>query len=739
MVSFQSGLLISVFKNYVIKNKNNIDNYSAFLIDIIAMNLHKLNKIKAIVFVLLATMIISIVVKAQEKSTKKWFEEKDLILTGVYYYPEHWDESQWERDFKKMHELGFEFTHFAEFAWAQLEPTEGKYDFSWLDRAVTLAAKYNLKVIMCTSTATPPVWMVRKYPEILIHLEDGTILDHGARQHASFTSSVYRKLSYKMIGKLAQHYGNDPRIMGWQLDNEPAVQFDYSKSSEREFRKFLRNKYENNISKLNYSWGTSFWSQIYYSFDEITLPKMRQPLMNPHQILDYRRFAIFETNDFLNQQSSIIKKYAKNQWVTSNYIPNYSDGHIGGSKELDFVSYTRYMVHGEEIGIGEQGFRVGNPLSIAWANDFFRPITGTYGVMELQPGQVNWGSVNPQPLPGSIRLWLWSVFAGGSDFVCTYRYRQPLYGTEQYHNAIVGTDGVTVTPGGFEYQQFIKDIQLLKQNSSSRENKPKEYLARRTAILFNPENVWNIDRQKQNSNWNTMWHIEKYYRTLKSFGAPVDFVTEDINFNTYPVIIAPAYQLVDEDLVTRWLSYVRDGGNLILTCRTAQKDRNGRLFEMKYGAILNDLTGNSLDFFDLIPNQNQGFVGIDNKKYSWNTWGEVLTSGNNSEVWATYLSEFYKGKPAITFRKLGKGTITYIGVDSADGSLEYDILKKLYEKIDISVMNLPYGVSIEYRNGLGVVLNYSNKPYEFFLPPNAKILIGSTTIQFASVLVFKIS
>ena len=108
-----------------------------------------------------------------------------------------------------MHDLGFEFTHFAEFAWAQLEPEEGKYDFSWLDKAVALAAKYDLKVIMCTSTATPPVWLSRKYPEILIKNENGTVLDHGARQHASFASPVYRELAYKMIEKLAQHYGND--------------------------------------------------------------------------------------------------------------------------------------------------------------------------------------------------------------------------------------------------------------------------------------------------------------------------------------------------------------------------------------------------------------------------------------------------------------------------------------------------------------------------------------------------
>lgn len=248
-------------------------------------------------------------VKAQ---TSSWFNDKDLTLTGVYYYPEHWDESQWERDFKRMHELGFEFTHFAEFAWAQLEPEEGRYDFAWLDKAVALAAKYDLKVIMCTSTATPPVWMSRKYPEILLKNEDGTVLDHGARQHASFASPLYRELSYKMIEKLAQHYGNDSRIVGWQLDNEPAVQFDYNPKAEQAFRDYLRAKYNHNIQLLNDAWGTAFWSEAYSSFDEITLPKRVQMFMNHHQILDYRRFAAAQTNDFLNEQCLLIRKYAKN-------------------------------------------------------------------------------------------------------------------------------------------------------------------------------------------------------------------------------------------------------------------------------------------------------------------------------------------------------------------------------------------------------------------------------------------
>ena len=666
-----------------------------------------------------------------------WFNDKDLTLTGAYYYPEHWDESQWERDLKQMHELGFEFTHFAEFAWAQLEPQEGVYDFSWLDRAVALAAKYDLKVVMCTSTATPPVWLSRKYPEILLKSEDGTVQDHGARQHASFASPVYRKLAYRMIEELARHYGNDSRIIGWQLDNEPAVQFDYNQAAEEAFREFLKEKYHYNIQELNAAWGTAFWSEVYSRFEEITLPKTAQMFMNHHQILDYRRFAAKQTNDFLNEQCRLIKKYAKNQWVTTNYIPDYDKGHIGGSKDLDFVSYTRYMVYGDNEGIGRRGYRVGNPLRIAMANDFFRPVNGTYGVMELQPGQVNWGSINPQPLPGAVRLWLWSVFAGGSDFICTYRYRQPLYGTEQYHHGIVGTDGVTVTPGGREYEQFMKEIRSLRKDYRPKEDKPETYLKRKTAILWNPENYWSIDRQKQNATWNTFAHVDKYYRTLKSYAAPVDFISEEKDFSQYPVMIVPAYQLADKELVARWKKYVEEGGNLVLTCRTAQKDRFGRLPEAPFGSMIDELTGNHMEFYDLLLPQDPGQVKMDGKVYTWNTWGEILQPGASNEVWATYTNEFYEGKPAVTFRKLGKGAVTYIGVDSSDGALERQVLDKLYSRLQIEVMNLPYGVTMEYRNGLGIVLNYSDQPYQFALPQGAKVLIGTPNIATAGVLVFK--
>ena len=140
---------------------------------------------------------LAIVSSSLSFAQKQFFKPEKLIETGVYYYPEAWNPDQWDRDFKKMAEMGFEFTHMAEFAWAQLEPTEGNYDFKWIDKAVELAGKYNLKVIMCTPVATPPVWLTKKYPEVLVQLPNGQLAQHGTREHYSWSSPKYQELTKK--------------------------------------------------------------------------------------------------------------------------------------------------------------------------------------------------------------------------------------------------------------------------------------------------------------------------------------------------------------------------------------------------------------------------------------------------------------------------------------------------------------------------------------------------------------
>jgi len=350
---------------------------------------------------------------------------------------------------------------------------------------------------------------------------------------------------------------------------------------------------------------------------------------------------------------------------------------------------------------------------------------------------VNWGSINSQPLPGAVHLWLWHVFAGGSKFTCTYRFRAPIYGYEQYHAGIIGTDGVTPTPGGLEFEKFIQEIQMLRKNYSGG-TVPADYLKRKTAILYDPDNTVAINQNKQTTQWDTEAHVLKYYKALKGFGAPVDFIRDSMDFAKYPVIVVPAYQQMSRELIAKLTAYAQNGGNLVLSCRSGHQDAQGHLWETKHAEPIWPLIGAEIEFYDLLRPYAPDTVVMQNTKFVWTSWGDVLKPNTGSESWASYSGDFYAGESAVTFHQLGKGTVTYVGPDSNSGDLEQAVLTRLYQRLQIPVENYPKGVIVEYRDGFGIALNYSDKNYEMSLPAGAQILVGETTIPTAGVLVWKL-
>jgi len=671
-----------------------------------------------------------------------FFSPEKMVETGVYYYPEAWNPDQWDRDFKKMEDMGFEFTHMAEFAWAQMEPTEGVYDFKWLDKAVELAAKHNLKVIMCTSSATPPAWLVRKYPEVLVELPTGQTAEHGTRQHGSWSSPKYREMVTRLVAAQAKHYANDKRIWGWQIDNEPSHYgtYDFSPGAQKNFKEWLQQKYKT-ISGLNEAWGTAFWSGVYTDFNQIEIPnvpRLISGIASPISIVDFKRFSADECASFVSMQfNTLHETISKDQFVTSNFMHAHTDVDPWRNKDLDFISYTMYPVAGYTKGVGDQGFRMGDPWRISYANDFFRPLKGVTGVMELQPGQVNWGTYNPQPYPGVIRAWLWNSFAGGLDFICSYRFRQPLYGGEQFHYGMVGTDGVTELSGGQQYSEFMKEIRELRKLYKPNVKMPTEYAARKTAVLYNADNIWETEVQKQTYQWNEIGHITRIYSNLKTLCVPVDIIGEDRDLSDYPVVVVPAYQMVDSLLINKWKKYVDNGGHLVLTCRTGLKDRNGHFFEAPWANQITTLIGAKISMYDELSAETKAKVSFNGDTYTWNVWGDILEPYFGVETWATYSDQFYAGKASVTHRKVGKGSVTYIGTETTDGKMEKEVLKKVYDAAGISTNEQPEGVMVNWRDGFWVAINYSSTKVNINIPENAKIIFGTRELPVAGVTVWK--
>ena len=232
------------------------------------------------------------------------------MSVGVCYYPEHWDESLWESDLKRMLDNGIHTVRIGEFAWSIMEREEGSFDFSFFDRFLDLCASTGMQVIFGTPTATPPAWLTCRYPETLNANADGVLYRHGGRRHYNYNSPVYREKVALLVGKMAEHWGRHPAIVGWQIDNELNCETNdfLSEADGKAFRVFLQKKYAS-LDALNEAWGTVFWSQTYTDWEQIDVPHTNAIAShNPSLLLDYVRFVSASALSFCTMQTEILRR-----------------------------------------------------------------------------------------------------------------------------------------------------------------------------------------------------------------------------------------------------------------------------------------------------------------------------------------------------------------------------------------------------------------------------------------------
>ena len=123
--------------------------------------------------------------------------------------------------------------------------------------------------------------------------------------------------------------------------------------------------------------------------------------------------------------------------------------------------------------------------------------------------------------------------------------------------------------------------------------------------------------------------------------------------------------------------------------------------------------------------------------YPWNVWADVLAPMSGTETLAAYSNQYYSGQGAVTYRRLGKGSVTYIGVHTKDGRLEREVLREVYKRAGIATADYPKGVYVDWRDGFWVGVNYSSAPVDVPLPKGSEILLGSQPLRPAGVLIWK--
>ena len=577
------------------------------------------------------------------------------LLLGAAWYPEQWPESRWDADLQLMENAHLHVVRVGEFAWSTMEPAEGRYDLDWLERAIRLAEKHHIAVVIGTPTDAPPAWLTAAHPETLRVDATGRLAEHGSRRQFNYASPEYRKFCAVIAAQLARRFGHDPDVIGWQIGNEYTDE-SFDAATRSQFQRWLQRKY-GTLDALNRAWVTAYWSQTYDRWEEIPLPAAGG---NPGLLLDHRRFVSDTWRDFQQMQIDVIRKYADaRQFITTNIGGlGWSDNwdHYEITRPLDLASWDDYVGEGHL-----------NVVRNAAMHDFVRGWKRqNFWVMETQPGSVNWAPVNTTLDRGETHAMAWQAIGHGADAVLYWQWRDALNGQEQYHGAIVGSDG-TPLPIDAEIGQIGSEFE--RAAAALEGTRPEAQVA----LILSYDSRWAIDFQPHNKNYDQLDVLLGYYRPLRDEQLTVDIVSADAPLDEYKLVMAPSLNVISKDLAAHLLAYVEQGGHLVLGPRSGMKDEHDSLnTERQPGALVAPLGGRVEQYYAL-----DGAVSV----------GGTLGSGSAS-LWAEQLSAsapdvdillrygksngWLDDQPAMITRRVGKGSITYLGA-----VLDPDLMRKV--------------------------------------------------------------
>lgn len=647
---------------------------------------------------------------------------------GVAYYPEQWEESRWPVDIGLMKEAGLSVVRMGEFAWARMEPSDNNFDFQWLEKAIQYLSQEKIMTVLGTPTAAPPAWLIKRHPEILLTEANGHKTFFGARCHFCANSETYHRYTRRIAEKMAERFGRNPSVIGWQIDNEFG-RICYCPDCRKKFQSFLERRY-GTLDILNARWTTQYWSQVYDSWDEIELPTEPMNPQNPGLRLEFQRFQSETFRRYQKVQLDAIRPHLnEGVWITHNFMEWFDAyDHYEVAADLDMASWDWYVSQGHN-----------NYVVSAAKHDLVRGLvpgksgaqTRPFWVMETQPATTSWGDVPNALNKGEARAMAWHAVGHGADAVLYWQWRSPLNGQEQYHGTLIDQSGQP-RPFYEDAKQLGAEFALVRDLLADSEIKP------RVAMINSYESRWAIQFQRFHHKFDYVKHFTHYHWVFSALNIPVDVISPQADLKGYKLVVAPALHIVNEANVARLDEFVRNGGILILTIRSGMKDDANAMLPMRPPGLLADLAGAEVEeYFALdkpVPVTGNWFKGESS------LWAERLKvrDEKNTKIIAYYEGSngWLAGRPAVTLRSHGKGYVYMVGA-FLDTEAQRAFVAHVAASADVrSPIQVPPWVEVCRRvapegRQIYIVINHETSPQEVTLPWLAyNHLKGETVKQF---------
>ena len=679
------------------------------------------------------TVIIA-AVKNDKNTQQEIFMKKILfpqvkgMIHGGDYNPDQWLDRPdiLAEDIRLMKEAGVNSATLGVFAWSAYEPVEGEFHFDWLVQIMDELYKNGIYTILATPTGARPAWLDKAYPEAMRVSKAGVRNMHGLRHNHCITSPKFQEKAGILIRRLAQRVKDHPGLILWHINNELGGEC-YCPLCQEKFRGYLKEKFNNDIQKLNAEWWTAFWSHTFNDFDQIDAPMAQGEGSIMGLNLSWKEFTTWNMAQYITFEREILKEITPDVPVTTNFMHLYPglDYHRL-AKELDVVCWDSYPVYHNDY----------EPMSaVAGLNSFDHAIIRNlkrdqpFMLMESTPSLVNWHPFNKLRRPGVHRLSSVQAIACGSDTVQYFQWRKGRGSFDQYHGAVIDHLGRSDTRVFRDVADVGTVLKKLEPVTGSR-------IEAKAAVLFDWSNRWAIDNLPGLSKDKKKYEMTccAQYESLLRLGVETDVVAVDEDLSRYALVVAPMLYLLKPGMADRLKAYVEAGGKLVMTYLSGYVNENTLNFLGGFpGDGLKSLFGLFSEEIDtLYPSDRNHAVFGDGSVYEIVDYCEIIrVEDEAAEVVATYQDDFYRNTPVVTRKKNGAGEAWYVAARMDQKGMER-IYAQCLEEAGVACSPQPEGVEYHVRtNGeerFGFWLNHTDEKKTVTVKAG-KELIGATDVD----------
>ena len=604
------------------------------------------------------------------------------IAFGGDYNPDQWSEETWDDDVCLMKKAGVNTVALAIFSWDRIQPQENRWDFGWLDRIIDKLGKAGIATDLASATATAPLWLYEKHPEVLPCDKFGHPVNAGSRQSWSPTSSVFKEYALILCRKLAERYGANPYVTAWHMGNEYGWnnRNDYSDNALNAFRLWCERKY-GTIGALNQAWGTTFWGQEMNSFDEVLIPRFMgaDSMVNPGQKLDFERFGNDMLLDFYKAERDAIAEICPDKPFTTNFMVSTDQccmDYADWANEVNFVSNDHYFHEGGEMHLDELACSDALMDSFALGKPWY--------VMEHSTSAVQWKPLNMRKRKGETVRDSLAHVAMGADAINFFQWRASAFGAESFHSAMV--------PHAGEDTKLFRQVCELGETLQTLADagvQGSELERSDTAILFSAESEWATRSQTLPSMKLNHWHdVRDWYRAFLDAGTRADIMPLKYDWSDYKTVVLPTVLMLSAVDTRRLADFVAAGGRVVVGYATGLIDENFHTWLGGYpgagNGLLRDMLGIRGEEFNILgsgvegepeairlgaggevaPEDAAALNGATTRLWQ----NDVTVTGDRTQVLAMYAGEEadeweLDGMAAVTRNPYGAGEAYFVGCD----------------------------------------------------------------------------